>query len=140
MGSLPADVGSCRTVGRRALLGAGALSGIGLALGGCTSDGPSDHDADGSADSTSATGPLAPDFDPQSWDSVRAQFRLDPDLAHFAAFVLASHPAPVARAIEQYRDALDRDTDGFIEKATQRETQFERRLPGDSMCRRTRSP
>jgi len=130
MGSLPADVGSCRTVGRRALLGAGALSGIGLALGGCTSDGPSDHDAEGSADPTSAAGSLAPDFDPQSWDSVRAQFRLDPNLAHFAAFVLASHPAPVARAIEQYRDALDRDTDGFIEKATQRETAVRAALAG----------
>jgi selenocysteine lyase/cysteine desulfurase len=125
MGSLPADVGSCE-LGRRALLGAGALSGLGLALGGCTSDG----DAEGGADSTSASGSLAPAFDPQSWDSVRAQFRLDPDLAHFAAFVFASHPAPVARAIEQYRDALDRDTDGFVEKATQRETAVRAALAG----------
>jgi selenocysteine lyase/cysteine desulfurase len=123
MGSLPADGGSCRTIGRRTLLGAGALSGIGL-IAGCTSDSPSE-----SSDTTS-TGALAPDFDPQSWDSVRAQFRLDPELAHFAAFVFASHPAAVARAIAEHRDALDRDTDGYLEKGTQRENAVRAALAG----------
>lgn len=44
-----------------------------------------------------------------SWEGVRAQFDLDPDLAHFAAFVLAAHPASVRAAIRQWREALDAD-------------------------------
>jgi selenocysteine lyase/cysteine desulfurase len=126
MGSLPADVGSSEVVGRRALLGAGALSGIGLALGGCTSDGSSES---GPA-ATTAAASLTPAFDPQSWESVRGQFRLDPDLAHFAAFVFASHPAQVADAIERHRDALDRDTEGYLDKASQRENAVRSGLAG----------
>lgn len=44
------------------------------------------------------------------WEAVRAEFPLDPDLAHFAAYVLAAHPAPVRAAIERWRAALDADT------------------------------
>jgi selenocysteine lyase/cysteine desulfurase len=50
-------------------------------------------------------------FDPHSWASVRAQFNLRQDVAHFATFMLAPHPAPVRRAIEAYRDGLDADPD-----------------------------
>ncbi|RVX39774.1 selenocysteine lyase/cysteine desulfurase [Nonomuraea polychroma] len=48
-----------------------------------------------------------PAFDPRNWGSVRAQFSLTSRYAHFAAFMLAAHPAPVRDAITQYRDALD---------------------------------
>ena len=61
---------------------------------------------------------------------MRAQFQLDPDLAHFAAFVFASHPAPVARAIQEHRDALDRDTDGYLETGTERENAVRTALAG----------
>ncbi len=44
-----------------------------------------------------------------SWERVRAQFRLTPEYLHFASFFIASHPEPVRQAIEQYRDAIDRN-------------------------------
>ncbi|MFI6603031.1 aminotransferase class V-fold PLP-dependent enzyme [Nonomuraea sp. NPDC050536] len=76
---------------RRALLGAGVLAGVAA----CTS-------------ATPAPAP-SPSFDPRAWDSVRAQFALDPKLAQFAAFVLAPAPAPVRTAIARHRAALDAD-------------------------------
>jgi isopenicillin-N epimerase len=48
--------------------------------------------------------------DPPDWAAVRAQFNLDPSYRHFAAFVLASHPAPVRDAIAQHRDGLESNT------------------------------
>jgi selenocysteine lyase/cysteine desulfurase len=48
-----------------------------------------------------------PVFDPSDWDSVRAQFALSRDVIHMAMFYLASHPKPVADAIEGHRRALD---------------------------------
>ena len=111
---------ACQKSTRRAVLGAGALTGLGIALTGCTSD---DKAADKAAAASSApvtsdpstpATPSAAEFDPKNWDSVRAQFPLDPDIAQFAAFVLASHPAPVANAIQTHRDGLDRDTEGYL--------------------------
>jgi selenocysteine lyase/cysteine desulfurase len=90
-------------VGRRAVLGAGLALGAGALLAGCTDD-PDE----------------APDepFNPQDWDSVRKQFSLDPDLAHFGAFMLAAHPAPVRAAIDRHRTALDTDTAAYLDQAT----------------------
>ena len=51
--------------------------------------------------------PALPDL--SDWDKVRAQFALDPTYLHFASFFIASHPAPVAEAIEAYRRAMDRN-------------------------------
>ena len=51
---------------------------------------------------------------------MRGQFELDPGKRHFAAFVLASHPRPVAEAIEQHRRGLQADTDGYLEDHGQR--------------------
>jgi selenocysteine lyase/cysteine desulfurase len=51
---------------------------------------------------------------PLSWPSVRSQFRLRRDRVHLGAFLLASHPAPVRRAIERYRRALDADPVGYL--------------------------
>jgi isopenicillin-N epimerase len=43
----------------------------------------------------------------RSWSSVRRQFELQPGLIHLGAFLLASHPAPVRKAIERHRRRLD---------------------------------
>jgi selenocysteine lyase/cysteine desulfurase len=57
---------------------------------------------------------------PSGWPGVRARFELDPSKRHFAAFVLASHPRPVAEAIEQHRRGLQADADGYLEDHGQR--------------------
>ncbi|MEV0428286.1 aminotransferase class V-fold PLP-dependent enzyme [Micromonospora sp. NPDC050495] len=49
----------------------------------------------------------APRFDPHNWRSVRDQFLLTRQHAHFSAFMLASHPAPVRAAIASFREQLD---------------------------------
>jgi isopenicillin-N epimerase len=51
-----------------------------------------------------------------TWASVRSQFRLRRDRVHLGAFLLASHPAPVRRAIERYRRALDADPVGYLHR------------------------
>jgi selenocysteine lyase/cysteine desulfurase len=53
-------------------------------------------------------------FDPSSWASVRAQFGLERDRAHFAAYVFASHPAPVRARIAEHAAGLDRDPVGYL--------------------------
>ena len=90
-------------VGRRAVLAGGLAIGAGTALAGCTKD-----------DKPVTAEP----YDPKNWESVRAQFALDRGLAHFAAFMLASHPAPVRDAINRHRTALDSDTAAAVEHAS----------------------
>ena len=41
------------------------------------------------------------------WDTFRAQFDLDPSYLHFAGLLIASHPRPVAEAVERHRRGLD---------------------------------
>ncbi len=95
---------SRRTFIARSGAAAGALALTGAAA--C-----SGTDGDG-AESPGTTSP-AP-FDPGDWDSVRAQFPLSADRRHFAAFVLAAHPRPVAEAIERHRAGLDEDTEAYL--------------------------
>jgi selenocysteine lyase/cysteine desulfurase len=92
-----------RTLLRRAglLAGTGVLAG----LAGCEPD-----PADPAPAAAAASG----------WAGVRAQFELDPAKRHFAAFVLASHPRPVAEAIERHRRGLQADADGYLEDHGQR--------------------
>jgi selenocysteine lyase/cysteine desulfurase len=52
--------------------------------------------------------------DPGDWASVKAQFALDPDVRHFDAFVLASHPRAVRDAVERHRRGLDADPAGYL--------------------------
>jgi selenocysteine lyase/cysteine desulfurase len=88
---------------RRALLRrAGLLAGTGALAGlvGCEPDRRRDP---------------APAAAPTGWAGVRARFELDPAKRHFAAFVLASHPRPVADAIERHRRGLQADADGYLE-------------------------
>ena len=85
---------------RRRLLGAAAATaGAGAAggLAGCDPD---------------PAGPAG--LDPGDWRSVRDQFRLDRGVAHLAAFVFASHPAPVRDAIDRHRAGLDADPTGYL--------------------------
>jgi selenocysteine lyase/cysteine desulfurase len=94
---------------RRAFLGrASALGGL-AALGACS--GGDGDDGNGREGAVPAAGEA---FDPGDWASVRDQFALDPDTAHFAAFVLAAHPRPVADAVERHRTGLDTDTHGYL--------------------------
>jgi isopenicillin-N epimerase len=55
-----------------------------------------------SADRAEARSPLG-------WASLRSEFRLRRDRVHLGAFLLASHPAPVRRAIDRHRRGLDAD-------------------------------
>jgi selenocysteine lyase/cysteine desulfurase len=87
---------------RRSLLTAGLLAGAGTALAGCT--GREQANAERAA------------FDPADWDSVRAQFPLNPDLVQLSAFVLAAHPKPVRDAIERHRAGLDHDTEHYVQE------------------------
>ncbi len=63
---------------------------------------------------TDATTPTIPDFDEADWESVRAQFPLDPAMAQFAAFVLSPHTAQVDAAIAFHRSRLALDTEGTL--------------------------
>ena len=49
-----------------------------------------------------------------SWNGVRAQFALDPELRHFSAFYLSPHPRPVREAIDRHRQGLDADPTGYL--------------------------
>ena len=55
-------------------------------------------------------------FDPTDWDSVRDQFPLTRARTHMATFLLASHPRPVAEAIERHRRAFDEDPAHYWEE------------------------
>ncbi|RIQ24369.1 aminotransferase class V-fold PLP-dependent enzyme [Jiangella rhizosphaerae] len=98
---------------RRSVLTGGALLAAGapaLLVGCSSSDEPGDESGDDAGEpAASTTPPRLEDLDLSDWEVVRGQFALDPELAHFAAFVLASHPAPVRAAIERWRDAFDAD-------------------------------
>jgi selenocysteine lyase/cysteine desulfurase len=91
-----------RTLLRRAglLAGTGALAG----LAGCEPDRVQPD-----------PGPQRAAAAPSGWAGVRAQFELDPGKRHLAAFVLASHPRPVAEAIDRHRRGLQADADGYLE-------------------------
>ncbi len=95
---------------RRSLITYGAAVAGAAATAACSGDpeaeGPPAADA-----STSTSADLS------DWDAVRGEFDLDPDLAHFAAFVLAGQPRPVRDAIERWRAELDRDTELALESS-----------------------
>ena len=112
---------------RRALLGAGLTGGTVAVLAACDSDGrdptpKADRTTSPAAAPSSSAAPSAtPDFDPQDWDSVQQQFRLDPGLAQFAAFVLSPHTTVLDAAIAGYRDELATDTETALISGFERE-------------------
>ncbi|WP_143230325.1 aminotransferase class V-fold PLP-dependent enzyme [Actinosynnema sp. ALI-1.44] len=92
------------SIDRRGLL----LGGSAAALAACAGSAPTTRSQ---AEATDAT-----EFDPFDWASVRAQFPLDTNLVHLAAFVLAAHPKPVRAAIDRHRQELDADTEGYLQE------------------------
>jgi selenocysteine lyase/cysteine desulfurase len=60
-----------------------------------------------SADRAEARSPLG-------WAALRSEFRLRRDRVHLGAFLLASHPAPVRRAIDRHRRGLDADPVAYL--------------------------
>ena len=48
-----------------------------------------------------------------SWEEIRDLFPLSRDIIHMAGFFLASHPAPVGKAIEMHRRRLDDNPIGY---------------------------
>ena len=48
------------------------------------------------------------------WKALRQLFPLTPDYIHLATFLLASHPAPVAREIEKHRQGLDANPADYV--------------------------
>ncbi|MET8233612.1 aminotransferase class V-fold PLP-dependent enzyme [Micromonospora sp. NPDC005298] len=66
----------------------------------------------GSAAATATPG--APPLIPTDWASVRAQFAINPELAHLSTYVFAPHPASVRAAITQHRAGLDADPSGYL--------------------------
>jgi hypothetical protein len=115
---------------RRTLLGAGLASvSVAAGLTACDAEAPAaDPTPSPSSSSTptaatasaspsasaAATVPTIPDFDETDWESVRAQFPLDPAMAQFAAFVLSPHTAQVDAAIDFHRGRLALDTEGTL--------------------------
>jgi selenocysteine lyase/cysteine desulfurase len=90
------------TTTRRQFLSRTSRTAAGFALGGALAQPPS-----------AAAAPAA--FDPYDWASVRAQFNLDPSLAHLSNFFLASCPAPVRDAIDRHRRALDENPYTYLD-------------------------
>jgi selenocysteine lyase/cysteine desulfurase len=96
---------------RRFIAGSGAVA-AGAVLGPLSA---CSDDQAASDPSTSASSRTPAPFDPSDWASVRDQLPLRRDLAHFAAFVFATTPRPVADAIERHRQGLDEDPSGYLE-------------------------
>ncbi|MGH7562859.1 MAG: aminotransferase class V-fold PLP-dependent enzyme, partial [Gemmatimonadota bacterium] len=63
-----------------------------------------------------------PPFDPGDWSSVREQFAIAERPIDLSAMLLASHPWPVRSAIEEHRQALDRDPTLYYEQNDDRLT------------------
>ena len=110
------------TTSRRTLLG-GGLAGGALLLAGCTDADTPSAEPGSAATTTSTAGAttgspsadlVVPDFDPEDWESVRAQFPLDPSVSQFAAFVLSPHTAQVDAAIDHHRRRLAFDTEAAL--------------------------
>ncbi|OLF12554.1 aminotransferase class V-fold PLP-dependent enzyme [Actinophytocola xanthii] len=90
---------------RRTLLAAGLLAGVGT-VAACT----------GTPDAEPSAARRRDEFDPADWESVRAQFALDPELVHLAAYVFAAHPRPVREAVERHRTGMDRDAEHYVQQ------------------------
>lgn len=51
-----------------------------------------------------------------TWSEIRAQFPLSADYVHLTAMLMASHPAPVRRALEEHRRGLDENPALYLEE------------------------
>lgn len=50
----------------------------------------------------------------KTWNDIKNQFNLDPDIIQMSHFFLTSHPKPVRESIEKIRDGLDKNPVGYF--------------------------
>ncbi|MFV3327522.1 aminotransferase class V-fold PLP-dependent enzyme [Pseudomonas sp. NY15372] len=62
---------------------------------------------------------------PDKWRQLRTLFPLDPQVAHFANFLVTAHPRPVQAAIDRHRADLDRNPAALMDWESQYEWQRE---------------
>jgi selenocysteine lyase/cysteine desulfurase len=86
----------------------------GMAVGGAAAGAGALAGAEQAADRLRAAPSARPSPPLDTWAAVRAQFALTRDRLHFGGLLLASHPAPVAMAIERHRRGLDADPVGYL--------------------------
>src|SRR5438874_5769434 len=67
------------------------------------------------------------------WESVRRQFPLDRRWIHMSQFFLASHPLPVAAAIEMHRRGLDENPFLYVEDNIERFEKATRQAASEHM-------
>jgi len=101
---------------RQFLIGAGAGIGVGGLLSGCA------------APPEAIAPPAAGSW---TWEEIRAQFAVNPDLVHMSSFFLSSHPRSVREAIERHRRGLDDNPIHYLESNAPRFEQSIRRAAAD---------
>ncbi len=69
--------------------------------------------------------------DTEGWAAVHSQFNLTPDKIHYAAFLVASNPEPVRRAIEQHRQRLNEDPAVYLQEENDRQKEEVRTAAGE---------
>ena len=80
----------------------------------------------------SAPRPIAaPHTGPWTWQAVRGEFALDPNLVHMTGFFLASHPRVVREALEEHRRAFDDNPVHYLEENVVRYETALRRAAAD---------
>lgn len=73
-----------------------------------------------------AAQPGMPDLQgPDKWQQLRSLFPLDPQVAHFANFLVTAHPRPVQEEIDRHRAILDRNPAQCMDWESQYEWQRE---------------
>lgn len=86
--------------------------------------------------SESASAPERPDTavpgDPYgSWEGVRQQFSLSPEVVHMSALLVASHSRPVQEAIDRHRRRLNEDPVTYLEENNNARKDEARRAAAD---------
>ena len=69
--------------------------------------------------------PAKPLAGPDKWRNLRELFPLDPQIAHFANFLVTAHPRPVQEAIDRHRADLDRNPAALMDLESQYDWQRE---------------
>ena len=69
------------------------------------------------ATTTPAPRPPSRPAAPVSWDNLRDQFELDPNVINFGGFFLAQVPRPVRNAVARHRAEFDKDPMGYWESS-----------------------
>lgn len=78
---------------------------------------------------TAPTAPTAP-LAPVDWTAVKGQFQTAPDEINMSAMLIATHPLPVRRAIDQFRRELDWRPVTYLEDNNRRLQGYSRAAAG----------